>query len=403
MAARAVWRMTGGCCLWCAVCLCVSQLSFDKTRTGCGGVRGKEHGRDWKGPAEEKTAGKFAEVVTEEGDPEAGLDLVIERARGGEYGPRKRMNVGKYKATMRGKWKSSTGICGARSLASTRRSWGSISESKVRLGGKYRGQEPRSLASPRRLGNLSASLRVHERRPLATRFLIWPRFLLQPYIQAAIRSQRHVAPVRPRTMAELAYHHPASSSSSSASYYAPPASHYDDDATNSPPSIHDPRSTHSSSPQPPSPLNANKPDPKPQATFLTKLYALLERPENQPMIRWDAAGEHIIVERPEQLALHVLPSIYRQSRFASFSRQLNVRYALCNPLRRIHACMHARGAHSFYATSDLWFHAQGQSAQRRSRHRRSRRVDVVYVSPTRFCLSSACSCLLSPSSPPTSA
>ncbi|KAF8592496.1 hypothetical protein K439DRAFT_1643611 [Ramaria rubella] len=42
------------------------------------------------------------------------------------------------------------------------------------------------------------------------------------------------------------------------------------------------------------------------------------------MIRWDAAGDHIIVEKPEQLALHVLPSIYRQSRFASFSRQLNI-------------------------------------------------------------------------------
>ncbi|KAI0317000.1 HSF-type DNA-binding-domain-containing protein [Amylostereum chailletii] len=67
-----------------------------------------------------------------------------------------------------------------------------------------------------------------------------------------------------------------------------------------------------------------KNDPKPQATFLTKLYALLERPENHHMIRWDPAGEHIIVERPEQLALHVLPSIYRQSRFASFSRQLNI-------------------------------------------------------------------------------
>ncbi|KAI0069020.1 hypothetical protein BV25DRAFT_1817946, partial [Artomyces pyxidatus] len=67
-----------------------------------------------------------------------------------------------------------------------------------------------------------------------------------------------------------------------------------------------------------------KTDTKPQATFLTKLYALLERPENHHMIRWDPAGEHIIVERPEQLALHVLPSIYRQSRFASFSRQLNI-------------------------------------------------------------------------------
>lgn len=79
--------------------------------------------------------------------------------------------------------------------------------------------------------------------------------------------------------------------------------------------------------QPPSPKGdpePSKPDTKPQATFLTKLYALLERQENHHMIRWDPAGEHIIVERPEQLALHVLPSIYRQSRFASFSRQLNI-------------------------------------------------------------------------------
>ncbi|XP_006460179.1 hypothetical protein AGABI2DRAFT_191939 [Agaricus bisporus var. bisporus H97] len=81
---------------------------------------------------------------------------------------------------------------------------------------------------------------------------------------------------------------------------------------------------------PPSPTKSNpdhqppKTESKPQATFLTKLYALLERPENHHMIRWDPAGEHIIVERPEQLALHVLPSIYRQSRFASFSRQLNI-------------------------------------------------------------------------------
>ncbi|KAI6134896.1 HSF-type DNA-binding-domain-containing protein [Pisolithus croceorrhizus] len=67
-----------------------------------------------------------------------------------------------------------------------------------------------------------------------------------------------------------------------------------------------------------------KSESKPQATFLTKLYALLERPENHHMIRWDPAGEHIIVERPEQLALHVLPTVYRQSRFASFSRQLNI-------------------------------------------------------------------------------
>ncbi|EJD01055.1 uncharacterized protein FOMMEDRAFT_29831 [Fomitiporia mediterranea MF3/22] len=67
-----------------------------------------------------------------------------------------------------------------------------------------------------------------------------------------------------------------------------------------------------------------KPQQKTQSTFLTKLYSLLEKPENHHMIRWDPAGDHIIVERPEQLALHVLPSVYRQSRFASFSRQLNI-------------------------------------------------------------------------------
>ena len=82
--------------------------------------------------------------------------------------------------------------------------------------------------------------------------------------------------------------------------------------------------------------------------------SLLERPENHHMIRWDPAGEYIIVERPEQLALHVLPSIYRQSRFASFSRQLNVGL-FCSSLpqqtfllRSMDSC-----ARLIYATSTL--------------------------------------------------
>lgn len=74
---------------------------------------------------------------------------------------------------------------------------------------------------------------------------------------------------------------------------------------------------------------------RPTELPLTRLNSLLERPENHHMIRWDPAGEHIIVERPEQLALHVLPSIYRQSRFASFSRQLNV--CLLMPLLASHS------------------------------------------------------------------
>ena len=116
---------------------------------------------------------------------------------------------------------------------------------------------------------------------------------------------------------------------------------------------------------------------------------LLERPENHHMIRWDAAGEHIIVERPEQLALHVLPSVYRQSRFASFSRQLNVRILFCfppsfacfhlSPPERSHWLPHSCAPDGLIPTSDLWLYAQGQSAKHRLYNRRSRRKHLVYV------------------------
>ncbi|THH10250.1 hypothetical protein EW146_g8435 [Bondarzewia mesenterica] len=106
----------------------------------------------------------------------------------------------------------------------------------------------------------------------------------------------------------------------------PPSAHSSPDpsAPHSPPKSDHVHQQQQQPQQQPQPQPVQKSDSKPQATFLTKLYALLERPENHHMIRWDPAGEHIIVERPEQLALHVLPSIYRQSRFASFSRQLNI-------------------------------------------------------------------------------
>jgi len=42
------------------------------------------------------------------------------------------------------------------------------------------------------------------------------------------------------------------------------------------------------------------------------------------IIRWDEPGEVIIIEKPDELADKILPLVYRQSRFASFSRQLNV-------------------------------------------------------------------------------
>lgn len=44
----------------------------------------------------------------------------------------------------------------------------------------------------------------------------------------------------------------------------------------------------------------------------------------EQIIRWDEAGEVIIIEKPLELSHKILPAVYRQSRFASFSRQLNV-------------------------------------------------------------------------------
>jgi hypothetical protein len=75
-----------------------------------------------------------------------------------------------------------------------------------------------------------------------------------------------------------------------------------------------------------------------QPTFLTKLYAILEAPEYNhvslstsvqfladiQIIRWDEAGTMITIDNPEELSKQILPLVYRQSRFASFSRQLNV-------------------------------------------------------------------------------
>ena len=107
----------------------------------------------------------------------------------------------------------------------------------------------------------------------------------------------------------------------------------------------------SQSHRPPFLLNSTRMPPR-SFLFISPAHpypSLLERPENHHMIRWDPAGEHIIVERPEQLALHVLPSIYRQSRFASFSRQLNV--SLLSKSRPTQLSQ-------LYIYKDLRFHAQ---------------------------------------------
>ncbi|TFK82316.1 hypothetical protein K466DRAFT_304922 [Polyporus arcularius HHB13444] len=113
---------------------------------------------------------------------------------------------------------------------------------------------------------------------------------------------------------------------------------------------------------------------KPQATLLTKLYAFLT-PRESPH---DSLGPRRRADHrraARRAVLHFLPCVYRQSRFASFSRQLN----------------------------DPRLHAQGQSSQRGPGNRRPTRAPgptqpsigtrLLRSSPT----SSGASLLVSPS------
>lgn len=49
------------------------------------------------------------------------------------------------------------------------------------------------------------------------------------------------------------------------------------------------------------------------------------------MIRWNETGDLIVIERPVELTELILPKDFRQSRFASFTRQLNVGVSADDP------------------------------------------------------------------------
>lgn len=42
------------------------------------------------------------------------------------------------------------------------------------------------------------------------------------------------------------------------------------------------------------------------------------------LLHWDAEGRQIVIQDSKAMEVHVLPMVYKQSKFASFSRQLNV-------------------------------------------------------------------------------
>mmetsp|Transcript_10663 Transcript_10663/g.31735 ORF Transcript_10663/g.31735 Transcript_10663/m.31735 type:complete len:361 (+) Transcript_10663:67-1149(+) len=57
--------------------------------------------------------------------------------------------------------------------------------------------------------------------------------------------------------------------------------------------------------------------------FLLKAYALVEDPETDPIISWNAAGDCFVVHNPEAFANQVLPQNFKHNNFSSFIRQLN--------------------------------------------------------------------------------
>ncbi|GHJ85918.1 hypothetical protein NliqN6_2320 [Naganishia liquefaciens] len=58
--------------------------------------------------------------------------------------------------------------------------------------------------------------------------------------------------------------------------------------------------------------------------FLTKLYDVLADPAYQNILHWDKDGRQIIIQGAKALEARILPLVYKQNKFASFSRQLNI-------------------------------------------------------------------------------
>lgn len=48
------------------------------------------------------------------------------------------------------------------------------------------------------------------------------------------------------------------------------------------------------------------------------------------LLHWSEDGKQVVIEKPLELEATVLPRIYKQSKFSSFSRQLNVSGRRCS-------------------------------------------------------------------------
>ncbi|XP_057467370.1 heat stress transcription factor B-3-like [Actinidia eriantha] len=77
--------------------------------------------------------------------------------------------------------------------------------------------------------------------------------------------------------------------------------------------------------------------------FLLKTYMLVEDPETDPVVSWNANGTAFVVWQPAEFARDILPTLFKHSNFSSFVRQLNTygfrkavtsRWEFCNDMFR---------------------------------------------------------------------
>lgn len=60
------------------------------------------------------------------------------------------------------------------------------------------------------------------------------------------------------------------------------------------------------------------------ATFVTKLYLMVDDSSTNAYIRWGPEGDSFIVSYPEEFAREILPRFFKHNNFSSFVRQLNM-------------------------------------------------------------------------------
>ncbi|KNC98069.1 uncharacterized protein SPPG_06481 [Spizellomyces punctatus DAOM BR117] len=60
------------------------------------------------------------------------------------------------------------------------------------------------------------------------------------------------------------------------------------------------------------------------ASFVAKLYSLLEDPDHRRFVEWNEAGDVFVVFHTDEFAETVLPKYFKHSKFPSFVRQLNI-------------------------------------------------------------------------------